>query len=181
MFALPSLLPRKWYPMMPLFYQANSTLLAQTLSAPPIRPSSKPSTPILASAMSQLRLILPDRFPFPPLLFISLCHSVSLWFPAQHLSNSQPSLPVNTPKQRWRPAPSFPMAPCDVSSAGDDRNQSSSAWGETSSQPERRIPSPHAPTRLDAAVGGQAKLNNHIIKQLVTKMCSNSCLMWWWV
>lgn len=77
MFTVPSLLPRKWYPMMPLFYQANSTLLAQTLSAPPIHPSSKPSTPILASAMSQLRLT-PVSFSLTTFLFLHYFSSLSV-------------------------------------------------------------------------------------------------------
>lgn len=148
----PSLSPCKWYPMMPLFYQADSTLLAQSLSAPLIRPNSKPSTPILAFALSKLHLAFVW---FSPTTFLSFHYCLFLNLipiPAPHHSNSQPSLPANTPRQRWLQAPSFLMVPYDISSGGDGRSPSFSAWGETSSQIKRHTPSPRALTHRDAAV-----------------------------
>ncbi len=87
------------------------------------------SPPHPFSPLPCLNCISPSFDSLQPLSFSSITVSLSNLnpIPAPHHSNSQPSLPANTPRKRWPPAPSFLMAPYGISSAGDGRSQSSSA------------------------------------------------------
>lgn len=71
-------------------------------------------------------------------------------------SQMQPNVPGHPQGQTQLQVPSSPVAPCGGASGGGGRHLSSGTPGETSSQRERRIPSPR-PQPLPACAAGEKR------------------------
>lgn len=71
-------------------------------------------------------------------------------------SQMQPNVPGHPQGQTQLQVPSSPVAPCGGASGGGERHLSSGTPGETSSQRERRIPSPR-PQPLPACAAGEKR------------------------